>query len=123
MKLLLTLALVSVLSINLMAQKNHIAQSTPFENIIISIKSDSVDLFMSTYSKGIISGETDIKIWQERLNTGKERLEKRFGDFELSDFTFDFEKEESKLIIYFKGEEQMRMGVTEEDGAWKLDEK
>ncbi len=123
MKLLFTLTLVSVLSINLMAQKYHIAQSIPFENIVVSINSDSVELFMNTFSKGIIAREDDIKIWQDRLNTGKERLEKRFGDFQLSDFTFDFDKEESKLIIYFKGEEQMRMGVVKEDGAWKLDEK
>ncbi len=123
MKLLSTLALISILSTNLMAQQNHIAQSTPFEDVIVSVNADSVALFMNTYSKGIIAGEDDIKIWQNRLNTGKERLENRFGDFELSDFTFDFEKEESKLIIYFKGEEQMRMGVIEEDGAWKLDEK
>lgn len=78
---------------------------------------------MHAFSKDIIAGEDDIKIWQDRLITGKERLEKRFGDFQLNDFTFDFDKEESKLIIYFKGEEQMRMGVVKEDSAWKLDEK
>ena len=123
MKLLYTLTFISLLSTNLMAQQNHIAQSTPFENVIVSVNADSVELFMNTYSKGIIAGEDDIKIWQDRLNTGKERLKKRFGDFQLSDFTFDFDQEESKLIIYFKGEEQMRIGVVEEDGVWKLDEK
>lgn len=123
MKLLYILVFISILSTHLMAQQNHIAQSTPFENVIVALNTDSVALFMNTYSKGIIAGEDDLKIWQDRLNTGKERLEKRFGDFQLSDFTYDFEREESKLIIYFKGEEQMRMGVIKEDGAWKLDEK
>ncbi len=106
-----------------MGQQNHIAQSTPFENVIISMNADSVELFMNTYSKAIIAGEDDIKIWQGRLNTGKERLKNRFGDFQLSDFTFDFDQEESELIIYFKQEERMMMGVIKENGVWKLDEK
>ncbi|MCP4459901.1 MAG: hypothetical protein GY816_18045 [Cytophagales bacterium] len=78
---------------------------------------------MNAFSERIINEETDMDTWKSRLNEGQEKFRKRFGDYELSDFSYDFDKNESKLIIYFRKEEQVRMTVVKEGKTWKLDEK
>lgn len=105
------------------AQRSHIKQSSPFENVLLSIESDSVSLFMNSFSNRIIDGEKNEEIWMSRLNQGKEKLKKRFGTFQPSDFSYKYKKKESKLIIFFKDEEQHRMRVIKEGKVWKLDEK
>lgn len=123
MKLLIVGALMIMFSSNLLAQSKHIEQSTPFENVLISMKSDSVRLFMSCFTKSIVGDENDEKIWAKRLNEGKEKFKTQFGQFNLTDFTYTFDKIESKLIIYYKDEEQFKMRVVKENAIWKLDEK
>jgi hypothetical protein len=110
-------------SFNLFAQSKHIEQSTPFENVLTSMKSDSASLFMNCFSERIVDGEDDEKVWMSRLNEGKEKFEKRFGHFELTDFSYEYEATESKLVIYYKSEKQVKMRVVNQDGIWKLDEK
>lgn len=102
---------------------NHITQSTPFENILLAMKTDSIPLFLSAFSNRIIDGENDKLVWKKRLNEGKEKFRIQFDNFQLKDFTFEYDEKESKLIIYFKGKEVMRMKVIKEDEKWKLDEK
>lgn len=123
MKLILTIAFIAINSMTLLAQNDHIEQSTPFENILNAMKSDSISLFIKSFSNRIIDGEYDKNIWASRLNEGKEKFAERFGAFELNDFSYAYEKEKSKLIIFFKGEEQFRIRVIQEDDVWKLDEK
>ncbi len=122
MKLIVTIALVAISSLNLFAQRNHIKQSKPFENVLLSMKSDSTNLFMNSFSDKVVDGEDDENEWMSRLNTGKEKFEKRYGTFQPSDFSYQFEKKGSLLIIFFKGEEQFRLRVIKEGGVWKLDE-
>lgn len=104
-------------------QKAHIKQSTPFENLMLSLSTDSVDLFMNSFSTNIIDGNYDAKEWQRRLSSAQRKLEARFQFWSLEDFAFEFDKVESRLIIYFKGEENIRMKVVKEKRQWKLDEK
>ena len=40
----------------------------------------------------------------------------------IKDFSYQYDSAESKLIILFKGKEEVRMRITEENGVWKLDE-
>ncbi len=123
MKKIFVIAVIVTSSLTAYAQKAHIIQSTPFENVLRSMKTDSVSLFMNAFSSKIIGGEKDEKVWLSRLNQGKEKFKNRFGAFQPSDFSYSYEKKESKLIIYFKGMEQHRMSVIKEGKAWKLNEK
>ena len=103
--------------------KKHIEQSTPFENILISIKTDSAALFRDAFSKQIIGEDTAIDKWQERLEEAKGKLGSRFGDFELTDFTYEFDANQSRLAVYWKGEKVINMEVVKEKSGWKLNEK
>ena len=121
-KIILTFIIIS-LSIGLFAQKKHIRQSTPFENVLLAMQTDSAQLYRNTFSFEIINGETDTKVWKERVSEGKEKFWERFGQYKLSDFKYGFDKKESKLIIYFKEEEQFRIKIIKEKKKWKLNEK
>jgi hypothetical protein len=123
MKYLIIAILTTLSSFNVCAQSTHIEQSTPFENVLTSMKSDSSSLFMSCFSERIVDGEDDAQVWSSRLDEGKEKFKKRFGDFEVADFSYEFKIEESKLVIYFKKERQFEMKVVQENGVWKLDTK
>lgn len=122
MKLLFTLTFITML-FSLSAQSSHIAQSSPFENVLLSLKSDSVDLFMNAFSKRIVNGEYNKETWIPRLNEGKGKFSEYFGTFQLSDFSYEFDEKESKLIIFFRREEKFRMSVIKENEVWKLDER
>lgn len=123
MKQLLTITFFAISSHCLFAQSDHIEQSTPFENVLLALKTDSVDLFVDSFSDRIIDGENDELVWISRLNEVKEKFKERFGSYERSDFSYDYEEEKSKLIIYYKSEEQIGLRVIKEGGVWKLDDK
>lgn len=105
------------------SQSTHLEQSIPIEDVFLAMKTDSGMLFMNSFSKRIINGETDEGVWLSRLDEGKSKFEVRFGSYELSDFTYDFDKETSKLVVFFVGKEVFRMTVVKEKMVWKLDEK
>jgi hypothetical protein len=115
---------ISLLRQNLsVVQNKHIEQSTPFENILISLKTDSTKIFRDAFSKRIIAGDTSLEKWEGRLSEAKEKLGQRFGDYNLADFTYSFNTGESELVVYWKSEEVIKMNVVKEDNDWKLDEK
>jgi len=78
---------------------------------------------MNSFSEKIVDGMDDEAVWMSRLNEGKEKFDNRFGDFELTDFSYQYEAAESKLVIYYKNEAQFKIRVVNENGIWKLDEK
>lgn len=122
MKIILSVLLIVLSSFGLLSQQKHIEQSTPFENVLLSLKTDSASLFMNSFSKEIRKGETDLKIWLSRLNEGKEKFKKRMGDYIISEFSYKYEEEESVLVVFYKNEELLEMAVIYEDG-WKLNSK
>ena len=65
------------------AQDAHIELSTPFENILISLKTDSVELFRDAFSKHIIGEDTTTDKWHERLEEAKGKLGFRSNGFHL----------------------------------------
>ncbi len=123
MKKFFVIALIVTSSFASFAQSTHIEQSTPFENVLQALKSDSVDLFMNSFSLQIIDGNKDKELWLTRLNQGKEKFKQRFGVFQPSDFLYKYDKAESKLIVIFKGKEQFRISVIKEGNTWKLDQR
>ena len=106
----------------LVAQNKHIDQSTPFENVLISMKSDQINLFISSFSDRVVDGLSNKKTWVSRFNKGKQRFKKRYGHFKVTDFSYGFESTDSKLIIYHKGIIIAEMSVIKENGGWKLDQ-
>jgi len=106
----------------IVAQNKHIDQSTPFENVLISMKSDQINLFISSFSERVVDGLSNKKIWMSRFNKGKERFAKRYGHYKVTDFSYGFESTDSKLIIYYNGIIIAEMSVIKENGGWKLNE-
>ena len=120
----ITLYLFAMLCVpSVVAQKKHLRQSKPFEQVLKSLKTDDPELFMNSFSERIVDGETDMEVWTERLNEGQDKFGQRFPNFKLSEFRYRFDRKEAKLIVYYRGEEQVRMKVVREGRHWKLDQK
>lgn len=52
-------------------------------------------------------------------------MKKRFGDYQITDFTFSFDGDDTRgtLQASFKGRGQFALAVVKERGVWKLDER
>ena len=123
MKKILPIVIILTFSNLCFSQKPTIEQSSPFEKLLTAIQKDSSELFKSAFSSRIITDEnSNTKTWDDRLEIAQERFTDKFGEFELSDFTYNFNKKESKLVIFYKTEEIVQMKVIKENGNWKLDE-
>lgn len=104
------------------SQRPIIPQADPFENILVSIKNNSTNLFKNSFSERVHNEDNDNLTWAERLKVTKNRMELEFGELNPSDFSYDFDKKKSKLIVRHKTNEPFRMKVVMENGNWKLDE-
>ena len=114
-------AILILISLIGFTQERHIEQSQPFENILLALKTDSVPLFIESFSKRIIEDKKEKMSWENRLDSGKGKFQERFGDYELTDFTYEFQKGNLMLIIYFKGEMTIEMPIVKENRKWRLD--
>ena len=94
----------------------------PFQDIIVAMKNNSVELFKNSFSRKVINSESDISNWDNNFKEAKKKFNKKFGVLDTQDFSYQYDSAESKLIILFKGKEEVRMRITEENGVWKLDE-
>ncbi len=104
------------------SNKPMVPQTKPFENFLISVKEDSTDLFKNSFSERIHNENNDTLTWDERLIVTKDKLKMEYVDVNPKDFSFEFDKYESDLIIMHKSSEPFRMKVIMENGSWKLDE-
>jgi len=123
MRSLLLSSLFLLFTFSMVAQKKHLRQSKPFEQVLKALKKDKPELFMNSFSARIVDGETDLAVWSERIEEGQRKFGRRFPDYRIKDFKYGFDAAESKLIVYYKGEESFRMKVVKEGGQWKLNEK
>ncbi len=123
MKLITLISLILISCHSVSAQRNHLKQSAPFENILIAMETDSVNLFIQAFSSAVVNGNYSKELWSARLNEGKDKFEARYGIFQSSDFSYKYKRKKSKLIIFFKGEEEISMRVIKEKGVWKLNDK
>ena len=102
--------------------KPIIPQAEPFENTLISIKNNSIELFKESFSERIHNEKTDSLSWKEKLKVAEKTLKLEFGELSPNDFSYEFDVKGSTLIITHKTEEPFRMKVVMENGTWKLDE-
>lgn len=123
MRTLLLSSLFLLFTLGVVAQKKHLKQSKPFEQVLKALKKDKPELFMNSFSARIVDGETDLAVWTERIEEGQRKFGRRFPDYRIKDFKYGFDAAESKLIVYYKGEEKFRMKVVKEGGKWKLNER
>ncbi len=99
-----------------------IPQAEPFENTLISIKNNSINLFKNSFSERVLNEDSDSLTWNERLKVAESRMESEFGELNPNDFSYEFEENKSILIVKHKTKEPFRMKVVMENGYWKLDE-
>jgi len=63
--------------------------------------------------------------WGRNLQVAQATLKEKFGDSQITDFTFSFVGDDAKgkLEVSFKGKAQFALAIVNEGGAWKLDER
>lgn len=101
-------------------QNSHPAQAVPFKKVLLAFKSDSVALFTGAFSKELDSVEIPLERWKERLNEGKRKFKRRYGNYELEDFTFKYIDSSGELQVFFRSKESFKIRVVKEDEEWKL---
>ena len=99
-----------------------IPQAEPFENTLISINNDSTNLFKNSFSERIHNEKTDSLNWNEKLKVAKKRMESAFDKLNPNDFSYEFDKKKSRLIVIHKTYQPFSMKVIFENGKWRLDE-
>lgn len=100
--------------------KTHLPQSTPFENILIAIKTENAELLKSVFDRKTQKRNDDIAIWQERLNEGQGYFFSRFGEFTNADFTYATRQFGRILIIYYLEVEVFQKRIVKESGGYKI---
>jgi hypothetical protein len=105
-----------------------IPQTAPIVNLLSAIKSGDSAPLKSVWSKRMIeriNPEGAEETWEEVLQEYSEVFKHYYGDFELEDFRFSFEGDETKgkLITDFKGERAGDLQIIKEGSEWKMDER
>ncbi len=92
--------------------------------ILTAAKSADATMFGEAYSARI-RREDQKKDRAEILREAQTTMKEKFGDYQITDFTFSFAGDASKgkLEVIFKGKAQFAIAVVKENGAWKLDER
>ena len=100
------------------------AMSAPMTAMLKAAKNSDVKMFKEAYSKRIREddGQSD---WGKNLKEAQATSKEKFGDYQLSDFTFSFEGDDrkGKLAVSFKNNKQVELAIVKEDGTWRLDER
>jgi hypothetical protein len=92
--------------------------------ILKAIKSSDATTFRDAYSARIHQ-EDPKNDWAKKLQEAQATMKEKFGDYQITDFTFSFDGDgaKGKLAVSFKGKAQFAIAVVKEGGAWKLDER
>ena len=92
--------------------------------VLRAVKSADATMFRNAYSTRIHQ-EDQQSDWGKNLQEAQATMKEKFGDCEITDFTFSFDGDDAKgkLEISFRGKTQFALAVVKEDGAWKLDER
>lgn len=104
------------------AQQTQPEQATPFKNVITAFKTDSVALFINAFSKGLDSIKVPLAQWKTRLQEGKRKFKRRFGAYNMDDFSFKFINTTTQLQVFFKDQESFKIRVQKEGNEWKLNQ-
>lgn len=114
--------------------KAVIPQAMPFVTLIKAINLSDPQLLRTAFSPSVIEFYEQRLTWQGVLNEYTIEFRKRFGEYELDDFTYSFEPaersnvttdEKGTLKFNFKGRKQGGVSVIRKAGSldWKLDER
>jgi len=92
--------------------------------ILKAVKSADATMFRDAYSARIHQ-EDQQSDWGKNLQEAQATMKEKFGDYQITDFTFSFAGDDAKgkLEVKFKGKAQFALAVVKESGAWKLDER
>jgi hypothetical protein len=98
--------------------------STPMLAILKAAKSSDATMFRDAYSARIHQ-EDPKSDWAKNLQEAQATMKEKFGDYQITDFTFSFAGDDAKgkLEVSFKGKAHFAIAVVKEAGAWKLDER
>ena len=102
--------------------KDKIKQSVPFMNMLKAAEQSNIKKFKSSYSKRIRE-DKEQSDWQANILEAKKNVKKMFGDIKDDNFTFKFDKEKSKLEVFYNGKSIFKIKVIQENGTWKLNER
>jgi hypothetical protein len=96
----------------------------PVIAVLKAAKDSDVAGFKNAYSKEIREdkGQGD---WKQNLKEAQVNMNKLFGDYQLSDFSFTFagNSEKGKVTLSHKGREAFPLNVIKEGNSWKVDER
>lgn len=92
--------------------------------ILKAAKSADATMFRDAYSTRIRQ-EDQQSDWGKNLKEAQVNMKEKFGDYQVTDFTFSFAGDDAKgkLEVTFKGKAQFALAVVKEGGVWKLDER
>ena len=82
-------------------------------------ESSNINEFKSCYTQKIREDKTQNN-WQKNIDEAKISMKRKFGAIDLKDFTFKFNKKESKLGVFFKKKLAFWTRVASENGEWKI---
>ena len=99
-------------------------EAAPVIAMLKAVKGSDVAGFKNAYSKEIREdkGQGD---WEKNLKEAQVNMNKLFGDYQLSDFSFTFagDSEKGKITLSHKGREAFPLNVIREGDTWKIDER
>ena len=92
--------------------------------VIEATKRGDATMFRDAYSARI-RREDQGSDWEKHLREAQATLKEKFGDCQITDFTFSFDGDDTNgtLQVSFKGKWEFVLAVVKEGGAWKLDER
>ena len=99
-------------------------EAAPVIAMLKAAKDSDVAGFKNAYSKEIREdkGQGD---WKKNLQEAQVNMNKLFGDYQLSDFSFRFagDSKKGKVTLSHKGREAFPLRVIKEGDTWKVDER
>lgn len=99
-------------------------EAAPVIAVLKAVKDSDVAGFRNAYSKEIREDKGQ-ENWEKNLKEARVNMNKLFGDYQLTDFSFTFagDSERGKVTLSHKGREAFPLKVIREGDTWKVDER
>ena len=118
----IAITIISFGSLNAKEKDIQSRPSDPFINMLKAVETSDIEKFKRSYAKDVREDE-DQNDWKKNISEARANIRKIFGDVKYDDFTFKFDEDKSKLGIIHKGKLVFWIGISKEDGLWKLNER
>jgi len=105
-----------------------IPQARPIVRLLKAVKNSDVEALKTVWSEHLISQVNPSgadELWKKILDSYKQVFEKEFGEYEITDFKFEFkgDVEKGKVVIIFRDEKEPDLLVVKEGNEWKVNER